>query len=301
MVDQAEELRRRLRAREANGDDVSFANGRVIVFASGKGGVGKSSLCVNFALALGRLGRRPVVIDADMGFANVEVLLGVRPSRTVSAILDGFDIWEVLQDTAVGLPFLSGGSGLFDIHDLNASEIDRMLTEVRKLRLRYDTVLIDSGAGLSANLARVIGAADDFILVTTPEPTAIADAYALLKLLVGLGDLPPTKVIVNRAASLVEGRIAADKLCQVALRFLDVRLDVLGYVLEDRVVHEAVMAQIPFVARHPHSLAAHCVGQLARNYVQGARGSESRGLHGFLERLFERRRSRGALDSTHPT
>ncbi|MCL6549327.1 MAG: MinD/ParA family protein, partial [Alicyclobacillus sp.] len=255
MVDQAEELRRRLRAREGQQAEPAAGESRVVVFASGKGGVGKSSLCVNFALALARCGRSPVVIDADMGFANIEVLLGVRPAYTVSAILEGLEIWDVLQETSVGVPLLSGGAGLFDIHDLTAAQIDRMLTEVLKLRTRYDTVLVDGGAGLSANLARVIGAADDFVLVTTPEPTAIADAYALLKLLSGLGELPPTRLVVNRAVSLAEGRVAADKLRQVAERFLGVDLGLLGYVLEDRCVHEAVMHQQPFVSLYPNSMA----------------------------------------------
>lgn len=297
MTDQADSLRTRMSSAEPAGG--AAQNARVIVVASGKGGVGKSNFSVNFAIGLQMAGYRPVVIDTDIGFANIDLLLGVRPQRTLLDVLDGRSIWETLAVSASGLPFLSAGSGLADIHSLQPGQVDRLLGALSQLQQRHDFIIIDCGAGLGSNVRRLIRAADDLVLVTTPEPTAIADAYALLKLLVQQADLSSTRIVVNRARTFVEARLAADKLMTVARGFLNVSPSVLGYILEDDVVGRSVMRQEAFVTAYPTAPSSRCILQLVQNYVRVEGGSEPRrGLSAFLERLTRFYRT-GEWDSGH--
>ncbi|MCL6594453.1 MAG: MinD/ParA family protein, partial [Alicyclobacillus sp.] len=276
----------------------------VLATASGKGGVGKTNFCVNFALGLQRRGFQPVVIDADLGFADVEVLLGVRPRRTIVDVIEGTEIWDALEFGAHGLPFLSAGNGLLDLHDLTPWQMDRLLEQVGQLHERFDVVLLDCGAGMGANFGRMLAAVDDLVVVTTPEPTAIADAYALLKMLVVRGCLPETRLVINRVRNLAEGRETAEKLRLVANRFLDAKVDVLGFVLEDHTVARAVMEQRALLQAYPHSPAARCFDQLVHNYLRVETVQPSRGLGGFFERLLRRVRpapSEEAADSSGHT
>ncbi|MCL6442012.1 MAG: MinD/ParA family protein [Alicyclobacillus sp.] len=300
MQDQAAMLRQRLAPQpdSRNAGDIPGSH-RVIAVASGKGGVGKSNFCVNFAIGLRQAGLRPIVIDADIGFANIEVLLGVRPTRTIADVLSGLDIWDVVQESASGVSFLSAGNGLMDIHALSSEQMDRLLSELHKLQELYDTIIIDSGAGLGGNLSRLIGAADDLILMTTPEPTALTDAYALIKQLAARNRLPCTQILVNRVSTLVDGKLAADKLRMVVEHFLAIQLSVLGYVLEDDSVSRAVMLQTALLTAFPNSPAARCITQLVHNYLNLDVASERRGFSKFLERLKRAVRYGRQVDSGH--
>ncbi|WP_188880422.1 MinD/ParA family protein [Alicyclobacillus cellulosilyticus] len=261
---------------------------RVIAVASGKGGVGKSNFCVNFALGLMQAGLRPIVVDADLGFANVEVLLGARPKYSLYDVVEGMDILSAVQVSSSGLPFLSGGNGVFDIHSLSEEQVARLLQEMRKLQDAFDVLLLDAGSGLGANLGRLLSAADELILVTTPEPTAITDAYALLKSLSAHGHVPHTRIVVNRATQFTEGRQAAEKVRLVAERFLSLRIDVLGFILEDPHVPQAVRKQEAFLRSFPTSPAARCVRQLVHNYLRLDTAEPPQGFVGFIERVFRR-------------
>lgn len=292
MSDQAAILRRRLleasSAREPVGPAPTPGNPRVIAVASGKGGVGKSNFCVNFAIGLQQMGRRPIIIDADVGFANVEVLLGVQPTKTLVDVLSGIDILDAVQMGAAEIPFLSAGSGLFDIHSLSSWQLDLLLHEAEKLQRRYDLVLLDCGTGMGENIGRLVTAADQLLVVTTPEPTAITDAYSLLKLLVARGSFPSTQLVINRVHNLLDGRVTADKLRLVARRFLNQELGVLGYILEDDAVSQAVMLQRPLLLQYPDSIAARCMMQLAQNHLRAETALPRVGIKGFFERLFRR-------------
>ncbi|CAM3903799.1 MinD/ParA family protein [Alicyclobacillus pomorum] len=294
MVDQAENLRA-LMSKQSVDERRSH---RVVAIASGKGGVGKSNFCVNFALGLQRAGYRPIVIDADVGFADIEVLLGIRPRKNIVDVIEGLPIWEALEYDASGLPFLSASNGLLNIHDLSAEQVERLMEELKKLQDKYDIVLIDSGAGLGQNLIRLLAAADDLVLVTTPEPTAIADCYALLKKLVARGEVPFTRMVVNRVKNLSEGKLTADKLRAVAHRFLDVELGVLGYLLEDSAVQSAVKRQEALLSAFPTSPASRCIEQTVRNFMNKQPTHPRKGLAGFVERLLRRRLPEG-FDSSH--
>ncbi|QQE80823.1 MinD/ParA family protein [Alicyclobacillus sp. SO9] len=282
-MDQAE----RLRSLVNQGPIQTAASKQIIAVASGKGGVGKTNFCVNFALELQKIHRSPVVLDVDLGFANVDVILGERPRHTIEDLLNGFSIWDVLQVSATGLPYLSGGAGLTELHTLSRAQVLHLKEEFSRLDDRYDTVLLDCSAGHSTNSEQLIAAATQLIVLTTPEPTSIADAYALLKMLSVNGQLPQVvTVVVNRASGIVEAKLAADKLKLVAAKFLGVNIDILGFILEDDAVPQAVMAQTALLLKYPHSKAASCIQQIARNYLHIDERSERRGFSKFLERLF---------------
>ncbi len=301
MPDQAEALRVRVRANESS--DFSSENGmaRVIAVASGKGGVGKSNFSVNFAMALQKAGKTVVVIDTDVGFADVELLLGVRAKHSLMDILEGASMGDVLEHSGVGLPFISAGSGFTDIHSLSVDAVHRLLSELNRLQDQFDYVVIDCGAGLGGNLVELLRAADDLVIVATPEPTAIADAYSLLKQLVSKDKLSTVRVVINRAATFVEAKLAADKLVSVCRRFLDIAPSPLGYILEDETVGQAVMRQEPFLTAFPNSQGARCMIQLADNYLRSEVALPRRGWNAFLHRLTSRlRRESKGWNSSHP-
>ena len=300
MKDQAESLRRvmeeqaHVRALLQPGDNLPSS--RVVAIASGKGGVGKSNFCVNLALGLVQAGRRPVILDADMGFANIELLLGVQPKYTLLDLLAGKDIWDVVQESPVGVPFISAGNGLAMSHSLTVAEMNRLAVEMQKLQERFDLVLLDIGGGNGGNLGYLLAEVDELIVVTTPEPTSIADAYALLKMLRFGSGLSPTRLVINRVHSFSEARVAADKLRLAVERFLDTKIEILGYILEDSSVPDAVMRQKVLLSLHPGSPSAQCIRQLVHNYLNVDVPLRS-GFGGFLERWLLRLRAGGGVYS----
>src|SRR5579875_1515925 len=209
MGDQAQMLRARMN-QMSNRLTPPCHTARVIAVASGKGGVGKSNFCVNFALSLMSSGLRPIVIDTDVGFANVEVLLGVTPTYTILDLLNGKDIWEVIETSPAGLPFLSAGNGLLNLYSLTDADVEKMVHELGQLHEKYDVILLDSGAGMGTQIGRLVSSADELIVVTTPEPTSITDAYALVKMLAIRGELPIARLVVNRVARISDGKSAAE-------------------------------------------------------------------------------------------
>lgn len=282
-MDQAERLRDLVNSGQSN----DAGNKKIIAVASGKGGVGKTNFCVNFALELQKIQRAPVVLDVDLGFANVDVILGERPKHTITDLLNGLGIWDVIQTSQAGLPYLSGGAGLTDLHTLSVSQLRHLQDQLVQLGSRYDMVLLDCGAGHSANSEKLIAAADQLIVLTTPEPTSIADAYALLKMLHVNGQIPPVvTIVVNRANRIVEAKLAADKLKLVTAKFLGLDVDILGFILEDTAVPQAVMAQQALLTKYPHSKAAGCISQIVKNYLHIDEKVEKRGFSRFFERLF---------------
>lgn len=295
MSDQAEELRK---AMQAQGPikvytESATQSTRVVAVVSGKGGVGKSNFCVNFAFGLAQAGSRPVILDADMGFANVEVLLGVQPQYTLLNLLEGKEIWDVVQQSPIGVPFISAGTGIANLHTLTNGEMDLLAEQLKRLHERFDVVLIDSGGGTGGYLGYLLSSADELVLVTTPEPTSIADAYALLKMLRFGPGLPPTKLVVNRTRTFSEGRLTAEKLRLAAERFLQTKLGTLGYVLEDGSVSESVMRQQVLLRTYPKSSSAQCIRQLVHNYLNVETTQVKQGITGFIERWLRRLRHGG--------
>ncbi|QRF23702.1 MinD/ParA family protein [Alicyclobacillus sp. TC] len=286
MSDQAESLRSKMRERSMDNGGLP-AKTRVIAVASGKGGVGKSNFCVNFALALKAKGKTPLIVDADVGFSNIELLLNTRPFHTVLDLAKDVQLFDVISTSPHGLSFLSGGSGLHS-DMLDDAAMVRVKEQLANLSNHFDTVIIDLGAGINHQSAQWIAGSDELILLATPEPTAISDAYAFLKLLYEerpLDELPAVRLVINRALKLTDAREASERLSAAALKFLEWKLETLGFILEDDFVSQAVMRQVPVLISFPNSTASRCMEQIAANFLRLNEPNRG-GWRGFLHRFW---------------
>lgn len=260
---------------------------RVITITSGKGGVGKTSVTVNLAIALSQLGLRVVILDVDFGLANVDLLFGINPKYTLlDLIREEKSIFEVLTDGPNNIKFLSGGSGVEELIRMDRKKLRKFVGSISMLDKLYDIILIDTGAGLSKNVMSFIMAADEIILVTTPEPTAITDAYALVKMVSRRDRKKIIRVLVNKAETVREAEEIARKLTVVSEKFLSLKLNKLGYILYDDTIVKSVKLQKPFCLSHPRSQAARSVFALADTLVDNSRGLEEMlGARGFIQRV----------------
>lgn len=293
MGDQAEALRKLAGVAEKNkgtpGTEPASRGARVITVTSGKGGVGKTNLTVNLGIALSRLGLRVVILDVDFGLANIDVLFGVVPHHTlVDLFRDDRSIFDVLTNGPENVKFLSGGSGVEELVRLDNRQLKRFVANIGLLDKLYDVILIDTGAGLSRNVMSFIMAADEVLLVTTPEPTAVTDAYALVKMVSRRDLKKPIRVLVNKAESKQEADDIMTRLATVSEKFLSLKLLKLGYILYDESVVRAVKQQKPFLIGFPRSHAARAVTEVAALLLADAGvGTEDgvRGAKGFFTRL----------------
>lgn len=278
--DQAAELRR-LVAQRARTAPARPATARVVAVTSGKGGVGKTNLAVNLAVAAARFGKKVALVDLDLGLANADVVLGVTARATIAHVLSGrLSVFDALTP-AHGLLLLAGASGTESHANLPAAERERLRDAFGRLAERADLVVLDTGAGISRGVVEFAAAADEAVVVTTPEPTALVDAYAAVKLISREPDAARIRLVVNQAADRAEADRASAGVVSVARRFLQADVDRLGYVLRDPAVGRAVMSRAPFVVAEPRSAAAECVRNLAARIC----GAEAR-PRGFVERVF---------------
>ena len=244
-MDQAENLRLRVAGGKPLGT-ISPEPLRVMAVTSGKGGVGKTMLTANLAVLGAKRGKRVLIIDADLGLANVEIVFGVKPKRHVGDLLNP-DVAadDVLIEVRPGIHILPAASGIQQLTQLGQDEKLRLIATLDGLAERFDLVLIDSGAGIGDNVLFFVGVAQEIVLVVTPEPTSLVDAYAAVKVLsqqVGIKDFG---VVVNSVVDEMVARDVFQKLVGLTDRFLSVRIRHLGYVTRDENVHRAVMAQKP--------------------------------------------------------
>lgn len=270
-------------------ESVKKKSSRVITVTSGKGGVGKTNITINLAIALSELGRRVVILDADFGLANIDVLFGIIPQFTlVDVIHNRKNILEVLSEGPKNVKFISGGSGVEELVKLEKSQLEKFIENIELLDKLSDVILIDTGAGLSDNVMSFVMAADEVILVTTPEPTSITDAYALIKMVSNRDKDKLIKVIVNRAENVNEANDILKKLSIVAEKFLSIKIHPLGYILQDEMVIKAVKMQQPFSLSFPKSQAAKHIkeisGKLMENRDQEL-ADKNTGIKGFVNRL----------------
>lgn len=244
-MDQAENLRLRVAGGKSLGSGTPEPL-RVMAVTSGKGGVGKTMLTANLAVLAARRGKRVLIIDADLGLANVEIVFGVKPKRHVGDLLDPqVAADEVLIEVRPGIHILPAASGIQQLTQLGEDEKLRLIAVLDSLADRFDLVLIDSGAGIGDNVLFFVGVAQEIVLVVTPEPTSLVDAYAAVKVLSQQMGLKDFGVVVNSVVDEMAARDVFQKLVGLADRFLSVRIRHLGYVTRDENVHRAVMAQRP--------------------------------------------------------
>jgi flagellar biosynthesis protein FlhG len=273
--DQAAALRSLARARP---------RATVIAITSGKGGVGKSNVAVNLAIRFARSGKDVVLLDADLGLANADVLCNVDlPANLSHVIARKRELRDVLVQAPGGFRLIGGASGLSRMADLNDDDRRRLLDALAELEHQTDIIIIDTGAGISANVLSFTRAADHVLVVTTPEPTAITDAYAVIKVVSRDPGNRRINLLVNQARSPGEGRIVHDRIARVAKQFLGATVFDAGHVMSDEAVPLAVRRRVPFILSTPQCPAAQCITRLAMRFEQGV--SDDREPGGFFNRM----------------
>jgi len=297
MRDQADKLRQvidNIRLKQSFNHEnptsgIARRNARIIAVTSGKGGVGKTVITVNLAIALSELGLKVVIIDADLGLANIDVLFGIIPQYTlVDVIQNRKSIFEVLCEGPNNIKFISGGSGVEELVKLGKSQLDKFIENISFLDRIADVILVDTGAGLADSVMSFVMSADEVLLVTTPEPTSITDAYALIKMVSNRERNKIIKVLVNRAESINEGNDILNKLSLVADKFLKIKLNRLGFILQDEMVIKAVKMQEPFLLSNPKSHASMQIKGISEKMVDLSRNDkngENMGMSGFINKL----------------
>jgi len=258
---------------------------RVLAVTSGKGGVGKTSVSVNLAIALAGLNLRVVLLDADLGLANVEVLLGLNSLHNLQQVIQGERrITDILVQGPGGIHIVPGSSGISRLADLGPVARQRVLNGIEELHYFSDCILIDTMAGIGQNAAGFAAAADEVLLVTTPEPSAIVDAYAMLKTIFQMRQDAVFRLIVNFAMNEQQALAVAQKLKHVANQYLDCDLSYLGHIPRDPHVSRGVMQTRPFFLQYPNAPASRRVDELARKLFD-LRTPISSGIPGFLKRF----------------
>jgi flagellar biosynthesis protein FlhG len=297
MGDQADTLRQMARQNRKNApSDPSrpLAAGedndrgiRVISVTSGKGGVGKSNVVSNLAMALSAQGKQVLIIDADLGLGNLDVLLGLSPMYNLNHVFNGEkSISEIIIEGPAGIKVIPAGSGVQEVTSLSQHDRLKLLDELDMLEEQFDIMIVDTEAGISENVTYFTVAAQEIIVVVSPEPTSITDVYALIKLLATRYSEHHFKVLVNMAKDSEDALEVFRKLANVAGRFLDISLDYLGCVVKDEKVVEAVKRQRAVYDLFPESEAAACFTTLARRVIENARQTTLKGNIQFFFRRF---------------
>jgi flagellar biosynthesis protein FlhG len=281
-VDQANGLR----ALVAHGRDAGRPPLRVVAVASGKGGVGKTHLACNLAVLSARAGRRTLLVDGDAGLANADLVLGVAPHRHLGHLLDGgAPVEELLADGPEGLKLLAAAAGVQELTRLDDAQKLRMVTALDLLEERFDTVFVDCGAGIGDNVMFFAGAAQEAMIVCSPEPTSLTDAYAAVKALSRTAGVEHFAVVVNQVPTDAHGRDVFDRLAGVTGRFLPARLRFVGSVPRDENLPRALLAQRAVVDLFPRSPSARALQAVSDRLLDGAPPAA---LHGGLKFLWHR-------------
>lgn len=290
-MDQAEQLRNIVKQQNKK-----QRSARVITVTSGKGGVGKSNVSVNLAIQMSRLGKRAVILDADFGLANIEVMLGMRTQYNLADMMfRGKDVKDIICTGPEDIGFISGGSGLREMTNLNKDQILSLVRTMYELDHYADVVIIDTGAGISDTVIELVASSSEVLLVATPEPTSITDAYALLKTLhrhdgfeAGSTSI---KMIGNRIQSYEEGKELYLKLNTVVNKFLGMEMEYLGAIPYDEYLPRAVMQQQPVSLAYPDAPSARAMLELAMVLEDEKKEIEpmdtAHGLAGLFTKIFK--------------
>lgn len=286
MIDQANKLRELIHVKQPPKEKVP-TDARIIAVSSGKGGVGKTNFTVNTAIALSKMNKRVTVIDADLGLANIDILLGLVPKYTLTHVLRNEKVIEdIILKGPNDIKIISGGSGVMDLVNLSSNELDALIKTFEYLNDDSDFILIDTGAGLNQSVLSFIQAAQELIVVVTSDPTSITDAYALIKNIKHLNI--PIKIVVNRVESNKEGHEVFHKLNSATTKFLNFEMDNLGFVYEDPCVKKSVRNQIPFIVGFPNALATKGIELIANTLLHNSDFTQPEGgFKSFIKKIFK--------------
>ena len=280
MEDQAQELKEMM------------SNNRktmIIAITSGKGGVGKSNLSVNMAIAYAQQGKKVILIDGDLGMANVNVLMNIVPQYNLMQVINKQKtMQEIITDTEFGIKFIAGANGFSKIANLTVDELDYFAKQFSMLG-NADIIIIDTGAGIANNVLQFVAAADEVYVVTTPEPTAITDAYGIIKIITTeLVDRETNiKLLVNRVYSADEGKRISERIINIAAQFLNYKVDYIVFVYDDPVVQASVIRQKPFIVVNPTSKPAQYIKHIVGRIEKSDNGN-SEGVTSFLKKFLRK-------------
>lgn len=258
---------------------------RVIAITSGKGGVGKTTFTVNLAVTLASKGKRVFIIDADLGTANADVVLGISPQYNLGHLINGEKTLFDLTTPAPGnIAVIAGGSGLQEFTQLSSSQFTRIIHSFNQLDGIADIILVDTGAGISRDVSNFLMAADEVIVLTTTEPHAMTDAYAIIKVMHRLSCPAKQMLVVNRADSAEEAETVSGKLYKVIKHYLGRDIIYLGYILDDKAVSRSLKAQFPLMLSHPDSAPARNIAAIASRLLDEQPVKPS-GISGFVSKM----------------
>lgn len=294
-MDQASNLRAQMQRQDGYSSPL-----RVLAVTSGKGGVGKTSFSVNLAIQLEKMGKRVLILDADFGLSNVEVMLGIRPQYNISDLIyKQKNISDIITEGPMNIGFISGGSGVQDLGNLDSKQIKLLISKLSQLDSMYDNIIIDTGAGISDSVLEFVLTCPEIMLVVTPEPTSITDAYSLLKAVNRKKEFIATQktihVVSNKVESESEGMEIYKKLNAVASKFLNIQLEYIGYIYHDRNISKAVIEQNPITIAEPKGETARLIFGIADRIVNDKKYEEQQGqgIAGvFLNYIKTRRRNK---------
>ncbi len=281
--DQAEGLRKLMR-------ELPKSNTKIIAVTSGKGGVGKSSFSLNLGISLANMKDNPkkvMVFDADLGLANIHILLGFIPKFNLFHVIKGQKkMSEIIYKSDYGIDFIAGASGLSQLANLSDEEKENLVEALKEISYA-DFIIIDTAAGITSNVLTFVASAHEIIVITTPEPTAITDAYGVIKSIVTEVENPDIKLVVNRVKNTTEATKVAKKVIDVCSQFLNVKIENLGFIYDDQIVQDSVRKQIPYVQLYPSHNVSICVNHIARRIMNLEVSEEESGWKKFFKNVFK--------------